>query len=112
MFPTTRSDHVRSRVTLDEIGGLQITIPAARSPSLRLFLGVWLIFRLFGELAALGSLAKLVFGLAPPPSPDILISWLTFFTVAVVLLRDPKTTRPVACRLHRVPRGVHYRIAA
>jgi hypothetical protein len=96
MFPATRSDQVRSRVTLDEIGGLQITIPAARSLFLVLFLSVWLLGWSVGELAALGTLAAWALGVAPglkfgnaggPPTPFLLV-WLALWTVAGVVVMD------------------------
>jgi hypothetical protein len=96
MFPTARSDRIRSRVTLDEIDGLQITIPAARSPFLVLFLSVWLLGWSVGEVTALRTLAAWAFGAASgqkfgnaggPPAP-FLIFWLAFWTVAGVVMLD------------------------
>jgi hypothetical protein len=96
MWPTTRSDQVRCRVTLDEIGGLQITIPAARSPSLMLFLSVWLISWLIGELAVLASLAAVLFGMkawlrlgnSDASYLPLITIWLAFWTLAGAVMMD------------------------
>jgi hypothetical protein len=96
MFATTRSDHVRSRVTLDEIDGLQITIPAAQSLFLILFLSVWLIGWLFGELSLLGTLtAPVLDGAGGPrfinaggPQVAFLIPWLICWTVGGAVAMD------------------------
>jgi hypothetical protein len=92
MFSTARSDRIRSHVTLDEIDGLQITIPAARSAFLVLFLGVWLVGWSIGELAALGTLAAWAFGGAPGlkfgSAGAAPVPFLIFWTVAGGLVMD------------------------
>jgi hypothetical protein len=96
MFSTTGSHVVRPRVTLDEISGLQITIPAARSRVMVLFLGLWLILWFVGELAALSSLAAMAFGNAlglkfanaDGSNLPFFMVWLAFWTVAGTIMMD------------------------
>jgi hypothetical protein len=92
MFGSKRSEAIRSRVTLDEIEGLQIIIPPARKRLLRLFLGLWLAGWVFGELAAVGSLIGLGLGIGPKfansPPPFFLVFWLIVWTVAGICVLD------------------------
>src|SRR5262245_57941649 len=94
MFGTSRPESIRSRVTLDEINGLEISIPAARKVSLMLFLGLWLIGWAFGELAVGGALIMQAFGLAIGPrihgveNLPFMLFWLCFWTAAGILVMD------------------------
>lgn len=97
VFFSPRSDIIRSRVTLDEINGLEITIPAARSRYIVAFLGVWLTGWALGEVMALAALVAMALGLPMgqgqviggtlPPS-IFLTLWLAGWTVGGILVME------------------------
>ncbi len=82
MFGSNRSEVIRSRVTLDEIEGLQIIIPPVRSRFMRLFLGLWLVGWAFGELGAVGALIGMGLGFAPHFPNNLPVFFLVFWLVA------------------------------
>lgn len=90
----SRFDDQRCRVTYDKIDGLSIEIPSIRNWPFALFLSVWLCGWLFGELAALATIASYLLGvpLGPafsnhPPAP-FLIVWILFWTIAGAVIAD------------------------
>lgn len=97
MFIRPRSEVIRSRVTLDEIDGLVITIPAARSRFAMAFMALWLTGWAVGEVVALGGLVAIVLGLpmgkgkvigsSLPPAVFLSI-WLTGWTIGGVLVLE------------------------
>jgi hypothetical protein len=115
MFGKRRSDTIRSRVTLDEINGLEITIPAERNRWFIGFGGVWLIGWAFGEVMVAGWLVAMALGFpvgqghvhgASMSPAAFMILWLAGWTVGGVIMmhayiwqlrgraavRDPRST--------------------
>lgn len=94
MFGFKSSETIRSRVTLDEIEGLRITIPAVRNGFLIPFLSVWLVGWAGGEVFALGAIIAAGLGHPIPmkgpagPVVPFLAFWLTGWTVAGVFVMD------------------------
>jgi hypothetical protein len=92
MFGSKRSEAIRSRVTLDEIEGLQIIIPPPRSRFVRLYLGLCLAAWVFGELGVLAALVGLGLGIGPHfannPPVFVLVFWLVAWNVGGIFMLD------------------------
>lgn len=101
MFFKKPPETIRSRVTLDEIDGLRIHIPALRQRFLMVFLGIWLIGWLIGEVMAIVWLVTMALGFSMNPGrgfqgpnagnvPMIpfLIFWVTGWTLGGLAVMD------------------------
>jgi hypothetical protein len=96
MFGSRRSDAIRSRVTLDEIEGLQIVIPPAKNGFPTRFLAFWLVGWAIGEIVVAGWLVGLSLGVVAPPHMKndniapvpFLLLWLAGWTVGGVYAID------------------------